>query len=151
MSHYVDVKTSITDEECLTKALCRVENGHDCYHRTWDKSHIESHKQAMNLYGYKGDMRTDKANVIIRRKNVGRASNDLGFVKNADGSYTAIISEFDGRSMGFSSVWLQRLTTYYGVEKAKKEFKARGIKYTETTDEKGRVQLKAQVKGGMYG
>jgi len=151
MSHYVDVKTSITDEECLVAALCRIENYHECHHKTWNKTHIEVHNKAVNLYGYHGDVRVDKANIIIRRQFISRASNDIGFRKEADGSYSAIISEFDGRSMGFSPAWLQRLTTYYGVEKAKKEFKARGIKYTETTDDKGRVQLKAQVKGGMYG
>jgi len=142
MSHTVDVSTKITDEECLVKALCRVENqtGH-----IFPASIIERHKDPtlLNLYG---SHRTVNAHIIIRRPNLGHgAYNDLGFVKNSDGSYTAVIAD------KYDSAWLQRLTTYYGVEKAKKEFKARGIKYTETTDDKGRVQLKAQVKGGIYG
>ena len=143
MSHYVDIKTQITDEECLVAALGRIET------KQWTPDKIEIHKEAIHLYGYRNDIRSQKANVVIRRRYIGNASNDIGFLKNADGTYTSIISEYDQRLLG--PTWLQRLTTYYGIEKAKKEFRAKGIKYTEAIDNKGRIQLRAQIVGkGIY-
>jgi len=145
MSHYLDIKTQITDLECLVEALCRIET------RTgqWNKNKIEVHETPQNLYGYQGDVRSQKANVIIRKLHVGGASNDIGFLKSPDGTYTSIISEFDRRF--YNLLWSEKLSTYYGVEKAKKEFKVKGIKYTETVDEKGRIQLRAKIQEkGMY-
>ena len=43
------------------------------------------HKNAQQLEGYQGDKREQKAHIIIPRRQVGRASNDVGFEKNKDG------------------------------------------------------------------
>jgi len=142
MSHTVDVTTQITDEDCLLAALMRVENATG---QAFPRSVIEIHKNAvpMNLYN---DHRDVRANVIIRKDHLGYpAYNDLGFVKKADGTYQAVIADH------YDQQWLGKLSTYYGVEKAKKEFKVKGIKYTESVDETGRIQLKASVSnGGIY-
>ena len=55
--------------------------------------------KAVPLYGYKGDMRSERANIrvpkeIVNRYLGGGASNDIGFVKTADG-FDAIISAYD--------------------------------------------------------
>ena len=39
----------------------------------------EIHKEAKSLFGYQGKKREQKANIIIPRKQVGGASNDVGF------------------------------------------------------------------------
>jgi len=131
MSHYLNLRTNITDQEALVRALVRLGG---CFNK-WNKSDIESHNAAQNLYGYQGDKRPQKAQVVIRRQNVGHAANDIGFERQADGTFRAHISEYDtGR--GYNSGWLGKLTTYYGVEKAKIELDAKGLKYTETTDAK---------------
>jgi hypothetical protein len=67
------------------------------------------------------------------------AANDIGFVKTADGTYTAIISEYD--SSFYSQGWLKKLYTYYNVEKAKMDSEAQGHKVVETVDKQGRIQL----------
>jgi hypothetical protein len=105
---------------------------------------IERHAEAKHLYGYQNDQRAQTAHVIIRRQYVGGAANDVGFVRQADGSYKAIISEYD--SSHYNQTWLNRLTTYYNVEKSKMELESRKIPYTESVDDKGRIQLKAQFK-----
>jgi hypothetical protein len=58
-------------------------------------------------------MRADKANVIIRRQYVGRASNDIGFIKAADGTYQAIISEYD--SSQHDKSWLDKVSQRYSA------------------------------------
>ena len=60
---------------------------------------FEEHKEAQNLYGYRGDKRKQKAHIIVRRQHVGAAANDVGFLRKSDGKYEMIISEFD-RGLG---------------------------------------------------
>jgi len=108
------------------------------------KEQIEVHNEAKNLYGYLGDKRNQKANVIIRRKDVGLSSNDLGFALKEDGTYEAIISDFDKRK--YNDNWLSKVSTYHSVENAKDAFARNNWDYTETTDNEGRIQL----VGTMY-
>lgn len=114
MSEFTICETQFRDLKALVTAL--VEAG-------IDRGHIEVHEDAQNLYGYHGDKRTQKANIIIRRQHVGGSSNDIGFVKKADGTYEAIISEFDRRSGGnhagkfggYNEKWLDSLKQNYSV------------------------------------
>ena len=48
--------------------------------------------EALGLYGYQGDRRTETAELIVRRHHIGSASNDLGF-RRTDGGYVPVISE----------------------------------------------------------
>ena len=130
MSHYLDIKTCITNEDALIKALIR---------KGFKPEQIEVHKEATNLYGYQGDKRQQKANIIIRRKDVGSASNDLGFVKKEDGTYEAIVSKYDSRK--YNEQWLNDVGTFHNVENAKEAFSRNGWDYTETVDNEGRIQL----------
>ena len=75
-------------------------------------SEIEVHGDPIALYGYQGDVRDEKANVIVRRKFVnqklsGGASNDIGFVKEG-GKYRAIVSDFDQGWWGKASKKFRR-------------------------------------------
>lgn len=54
--------------------------------------------EALPLYGYQGDERMERAQLVIRRKHVGAASNDLGFRRTAEG-FVPIISEYDQRTL----------------------------------------------------
>jgi len=46
------------------------------------------------LYGYRGDQRAERAELVIRRQHLTRASNDLGFQKTKDG-YIPVVSEYE--------------------------------------------------------
>jgi hypothetical protein len=106
---------------------------------TWGSDKIEIHEEAQPLYGYQGDQRTEKAHIIIRRKHIGIASNDIGFVKEADGTYTAIISEYDrGR---YDDKWMGTVKQKYAVAKMKKEYKRKGLVVKEERNADGRIRL----------
>lgn len=131
MSHYSEVRVEITDEGCLLAALRRL--GFTC--------EIEVHKEAQPLYGYQGDMRQQKANVIIRRQFVGTAANDIGFERQPNGKYRVWISEFDQSHNKYNDAWLGKLKQAYGIEKVRKEAKKRGYRLSEEKQDDGRVRL----------
>lgn len=124
MSRYCDVKTEFTDRDALVAAL--LEMG-------WTEDQIEVHEAAEHLFGYKGDRRNEMAHVIIRRNNVcrgvgrtGSASNDLGFFKTSDGTYRAIISDYD-RQIGFNNSWIGKLKGEYAVQQIRSQVRGRTI------------------------
>ncbi len=50
--------------------------------------------EALPLHGYRGDRRAETAEIVVRRRHLDRASNDLGFARTPAG-YIPIISEYD--------------------------------------------------------
>lgn len=129
MSHFLECQTLFRDRSCLVEALEEV----------FGKGKVEVHEEAQNLYGYAGDVREQQAEVIIRRKHVGSASNDIGFVKEADGTYTAIISEYDRHK--YNDEWMGTMKQKYAVAKMKKEYKRKGLVVREEKRADGRVRL----------
>ncbi len=101
MSHFTAIKTQIKDATALIKALADV-----------GFKEVEVNETAQHLYGFQGDMRSQTAEVIIRRMHVGGASNDIGFQRQSNGTFEAIISEYDRRK--YSQTWLNQVTQRYG-------------------------------------
>jgi hypothetical protein len=135
VSHYSEVEIEITDQAALLAALGRLGfNGK-----------VEIHETPVNLYGYMGDKREQKAQIIIRRKFVQVGANDLGFIRGEDGRYKAIVSDFDA-SHGYGAAWQGKLKQAYGVERARATAKKRGYRIKEETLSDGRVRL--TLKGG---
>lgn len=114
MSHYTCVKTLIQEQKCLVNTLA------DMGFRE-----VESHEKAQHLYGYQGDIRPQTAEVIIRREHVGRLSNDIGFNKNENGVFDAIISEFDRQRYG--NEWLNELNRRYAHLTVKAQVLEQGL------------------------
>ncbi len=63
------------------------------------------------LYGYHGDRRPETAALVVRRRHLGSASNDLGFARTTEG-YVPIISEYDQRTL-HGGRFLVKLRTAY--------------------------------------
>lgn len=103
MSHFTSIKTEIRDVNALVKALEDV----------GFKDKVEVHEEAQRLYGFQGDLREETAEVVIRRQYLGSASNDIGFKKQEDECYEAVISSYD-RAYKYSQQWLNQLTQRYG-------------------------------------
>ena len=82
ISEYHIVENNFKDEPVLIQTL--KEMGYQ----------PEVHKNAKNLYGYQGKIRDQKANIIIPRKQVGGASNDVGFERVKKG-FVLHASEYD--------------------------------------------------------
>jgi hypothetical protein len=118
MSHFSTIKTEIKDIDALVQALADV-----------GFQKVEVHSEAQCLYGYQGDIRPQTAEVIIRRKYIGSASNDIGFKQQSDGTFEAIISEYD-RSR-YSQQWLNGLMQRYGYHLLMKEAPAQGFSIEE--------------------
>lgn len=133
MSHYTKVRTVLRDPDILMRALADV-----------GLSKVERHAQAQPLVGYQGDQRAQKAEIIVRRKHIGRLSNDLGFAHRSDGTYEAIISGFDRRQ--FDQAWLDRLAHAYGRQ-ATLRFAAEHGYSVEEQVEQGRTRILLRRNG----
>lgn len=129
MSHYTVMKTTLGDIETLIEALA------DMGFAT-----VETHAEPQALVGYRGDARASRAEVIIRRRYVGGASNDIGFARNPDGTLSAIISDFDRKS--YDVAWLGRLTQRYAYRLARKTLAAQDFDLIEEhVDDQRRIHL----------
>lgn len=67
--------------------------------------------ESLPLYGYQGDERSERAQLVVRRKHIGVASNDLGFARTSEG-YTPVISEYDQRTL-HDGKFIARLRSAY--------------------------------------
>jgi Protein of unknown function (DUF1257). len=114
MSHFTIIKTQLRDRDLLCQALQKM--GFDT---------VELHDTPQPLYGYEGDMRPERAEVIVRRQFIGELSNDIGFQKQKDGSYSAIISDFD--RWQYDQQWLGKLGQCYGYLALLKSAQEQGL------------------------
>ena len=78
--------------------------------------------EALPLYGYQGDRRPETAEIVVRRRHLGSASNDLGFARTTAG-YVPIASEYDQRVLHGGRL-LPKLRTAYS-ERVVEEVKRR--------------------------
>lgn len=134
MSLYCKIETQFKNPEALLCAL--METGQ------WTAEQIEVHNEPQSLMGYRGDIRPEKANVIIRRRNVGMSSNDIGFQRKEDGTFEAIISEFDKSK--YNQSWIDKLKANYAFQaiRLQQEKKGRQVSRTKLPDGKQRVEIK---------
>lgn len=114
MSHFTTIRTQIKDREILIRVL--QELGFPT---------MEVHDRPQPLYGYEGDQRPERAEVIIRRQYIGEYSNDIGFQRQPDGTYIAIISEFD--RWQYNQAWLGKLLQKYSYYKLQQLAQQQGL------------------------
>lgn len=136
MSAYQERETGFCYKDALVKALVKM---------GFDKKEIEVHEKAQNLFGYRGDVREQKAHIIIRRKNIGRMSNDIGFEKVGN-NYVARISEYDESASGktaekgFNKDWREGLNEHYHDIVLPPKLKAAGLGYRKHRTKEGKLQ-----------
>ena len=129
MSHFTTLSTQLTDADALRAALGDV-----------GYPEVEVHAEEQPLYGYRGDRRRDRAHVIVRRRHVGELSNDIGFRHEQDGTFTAVISEYD--RVVHDEAWLGRLTARHAYHVTEKTLAAQGFQLVnETTEQDGTVRM----------
>lgn len=130
MSKYMTFTgTAFKDRECLLKALA------ECGYGTVEEG------ESLSLYGYQSDRRPETAQIVVRRKFIGSASNDLGFQKT-DAGYVAVISEYDQRYI-MQGKFLTNLRTNYNLKSAEKL--ARNLRGTLTRERVGST-IKIRIK-----
>lgn len=129
MSEFTVVDIVFSDESCLIESL--KEMGYN----------PNVSEEAKNLYGYQGDKRIQTAHIIIPRKQVGNASNDIGFDRQGDGKYRVIISEYDTSAQTFN---MNKLKNIY-AQKVIESFISNCCDYTIESKETmadGRIKIK---------
>lgn len=123
VSHMTVIRSSFRRKSALVKALQKIDNGR------W-KNCVEVHEEKQTMYGYDGATRPTKAEIIIRRKNVGGSSNDIGFTQEKDGTYSAIISDYD--SNRHNTNWLNSLLGKYSSATVSEVAEEQGFSFEET-------------------
>ena len=116
MSAYGEYETTLSEQRFLVEGL--VAMGYQ----------VEVNAKGAPLIGYHGDERPERANVIIRRAQLDRASNDIGFARGADGRFRAILSEYD-RSIGYDAQWLGKVHQHYKEKQTLAVAKAKGYMF----------------------
>jgi hypothetical protein len=113
VSKFVQLSTTLTDERYLVEALREL--GYE----------PEVCREGKQLFGYLGDERAERAQIIIPRTQLDSASNDIGFARDGSSVYQALISEYD-RGIGFDDAWLGRLAQVYKERQTMAVAKAKG-------------------------
>ncbi len=116
MSKYEELRTVLSDEHFLVEGLREL--GYN----------PEVSREGLSLYGYLGDERPEKAHIVIRRRQLDSASNDIGFARDASGVYRALISEYD-RGIGFDDAWLGRVAQTYKERQTMTVAKSKGYRF----------------------
>jgi hypothetical protein len=137
MSAYAPVKTEFNDKECLLAALA------DNEVRSY--KNVEVHEKPVNLVGYHGDMRQQVAEIVIRRKEIGSASNDIGFAQGEDGTYTAIISDYDSHQ--HNGKWMTAVKASYATKRFEKTAQGMGLKFLSREKVNGKMVTKYLKQG----
>jgi len=136
MSEYLLVETEMDEGEAIKAAL--KEMGYV----------FEEHKEAQNLYGFRGDKRKQKAHIIVRRQHVGSAANDVGFVKDADGKYELIISQFDrGTGQKQGQDFMKNIKQIYGKHSVLIKSKRLGLTFRNQKTDGGKIKIKCSYMG----
>jgi len=137
MSKYEEMSTILAHEGYLVEALEQM--GYK----------PEVHKNGAALVGYLGDERPEQAHIIIRRRQLDAASNDIGFVRDTSGQYRAVVSDYD-RGIGFDQAWLGRVSQAYKERQTMAVAKARGYVFQGRsvidTPQGAKVQLRFAVR-----
>ncbi len=142
MSHFVECQTEFRDPEALVAAL--VECG-------FAADQIEVHPEAVALFGYQGDVRPQQAHIVIRRQHVGSAANDVGWERQADGTYRAWISEFDAgvgqyghrrESARFNQAVQNRIRQEYAYQVIVRQQRARGRSVERSRLPSGEIEVR---------
>lgn len=129
MSHFTTIKTRIVDSQALVAALNDV-----------GFNQVEAFDAAQPLIGFAGRSSQQKAEVIIRKKVVGNLCSDLGFKRDADGTFDLVIDDYDTQE--YSQKWLDKLTQRYAYHVAKTKLEEQGFSLVaEETGERGQIHL----------
>ena len=138
MSAYQSQQTQFKDEDSLIKALC--DNG-------FAREQIEVHEEPQVLIDYHGKPRPQHGTIIIRRKYVGGAANDIGFNKNAEGFYEAHVSDYDRHRHG--PAWMTQVKKAYAEHGLIQQSAVMGLVYlgTKVNETTGLKQVQFAVQG----
>lgn len=130
MSEFHEVQLELKDKEAIIEAL-----------RTLGYNPVV-YNDPINLKGYQGDTRKEKAHIIVPSSQISRMSNDLGFEKVGN-DYVMRISQYDISAQKFNSKEFDRQYKKHRVlikVKNSRHFKKKSI-----VEKNGKITIK--IKG----
>lgn len=160
MSHFAEIecKYQVDGKDELIASL----------EEEFGQGNVEFHEKGADLFGYQGDNRSkvsEKSSdyappceIIVRKKHVGSAANDIGFKFQPDGSIKGYVSDYD-RGHTFNKQKRDRVAVDYQLRVGERTMKSKGITKIERIKlDDGSVRLigkmdsiktstKIQVKG----
>lgn len=128
MSAYEEKVTNMKDADLLIESL-----------KALGIKEIQVHQTAVHLTGYHGDTRPETAEIVIPRRAIGFASNDIGFKRQEDGTFKAIISDFDSHT--FDKPWLTKLKVAYNEAGTMRNALKAGLRFIGKKSVNGKLQL----------
>lgn len=146
MSHYTEVEVEF-DGDHIEEMIASLEE-------IFGKGHVEYHKDGVPLMGYQGDDRSKlkpgngnyapPCEVVIRRKHVGGASNDVGFKLQQNGKFKGYISDYDS-GYHFGKEKQNKVASSYALSVGEKMLRAKGYGQIERIKmDDGSVKLVAR-------
>lgn len=144
MSHFAEIKVAFSqkEEKQLVAAL----------ELKFGKGNVDVHPEGAALHGYQNDDRsrlasTDpnyapKCHIIIRKKHVGSAANDVGYRRTEDGRYCAYVSSYDS-GHNYTKAHQNKVAQEYATRVAVKKLKAQGYQAKTVTNKDGTVRITA--------
>lgn len=99
------------------------------------------YKEPINLRGFTGDKRSQKAHIVIPKKQVGNTSNDIGFERQENGEYILHISEYDIKSKTFNQTLFSQLYKKYHILQ-KLDISNRFRLLEQVKDKNGNIRIK---------
>jgi len=142
MSHFAEIKVDFDqkNESDLVSAL----------EKQFGEGNVLVSENGLPLFGFQGDNRAEKAKtsadyappceIVIRRKHVGGASNDVGYKRTEDGKYAAYISDYDKRST-FTTAKQNSVAQEYTAKVAERKLKAQGYITKRVTLDSGKIKI----------
>jgi hypothetical protein len=134
MSKYSEIQTTFSDPDLLLSAL-----------GTMGFKKVRNHVgDPQPLEGFRGDKRKDLADIIIPRREVGSSSNDIGFSRGADGTFSLIVSDYDQARYGVQTKWHRDLKFNYAEQNILRAAKRQGLRAIHTGKklDNGKVEYK---------
>lgn len=134
MSKYRKMATKYTSRQLMREALQAAATKLGFTFEECKPGHEE------HLYGYKGDVREETATFIVRRAQIGGASNDFGLRWNGT-SYEEIVSEFDATKHRTTQI-RNAIRREYAVAATVAQAQAKGYRVERVDQVGGGVQLR---------
>jgi Protein of unknown function (DUF1257) len=125
MSHFTTVSLKIQDESALVSALTAL------------GFKPEVHQEPTLLVGWYGEDKSEnKFAQVIVRKAVSGGRSDIGFVRNEDGTYTALVDDYDLRVLAYNNnpFNLEKLNREYAIQVAIRQAVKMGANFQREGD-----------------
>ncbi len=130
MSHYSTIRTRFVSGPHLVAAL-----------RGMGFSEVEFYEQPQPLTGGAVTIGSAAAEIILRKKHLRGTVSDIGFRRNAEGFFEAVIEDLD-RNRGYDVGWLLQVTQRYAYQVARSTLERQNFDLVaEETNQDGVIHL----------